>query len=260
MQRQFLDRFVAGGILVLLLLALGGCKTTLAEQKQHHRNSLIDYLYPNNQPPQELAATPAATGVVLPAKVGIAFAPDQIVLLSEKDKLEFLRRIREELVKYPFISSAEMIPSQHLAVGGGFTNLEQLRQMYGTDLIALVSYDQMQHTDEGFKTISYWTIVGMYMVKGEKNDTNTMMDLSLFHIPSRKMLLHAAGTSQVRASATYINLSEQLRNDSITGFSLATDNLIENLRGELASFQRTAAFNVPGQPPVSPAAPQTAGK
>jgi rhombotail lipoprotein len=260
MQRQFFGRLVVGGILLVSIFALWGCKTTMAEQKQHHRNSLIDYLYPGNQPPQEMAAAPTGTGVILPARVGIAFAPDQVVLLSEKDKLGFLRRIREELVKYPFISSAEMIPSQHLAVGGGFTNLEQLRQMYGTDLIALVSYDQMQHTDEGFSTISYWTIVGLYAVKGEKNDTNTMMDLSMFHVPSRKMLLHAAGTSQVRANATYINLSEQLRNDSITGFSQATDNLIENLRGELVRFQQQTTGASGGASPAMPAAPQAASK
>lgn len=229
--------------LSLILPGLGGCK--LAEQKRHYRNSLIDYLYPNDQTHQETAVSPVTAGVVLPARVGIAFAPEQVAQLSEKDKLELLGRVKEEFIKYPFIAAAELIPSQHLAVGGGYANLDKLRLMYGTDLIALVSYDQMQHTDEGFKTISYWTVVGMYVVKGEKNDTNTMMDLSLFHIPSRKMLLHAAGTSQVKEGATIINLSEQLRADSLAGFSRATDNLIENLRVELGKFQQTASLVAP---------------
>lgn len=226
----------AGAILVMVFLGLAGCN--MAEQKRHYRNSLIDYLYPNEQAHQEETVSPAAAGVALPARVGLAFAPEAVAQLSEKDKLELLGRIRDELVKYPFATGVELIPSQHLAIGGGFANLDKLRLMYGTDLIALVSYDQMQHTDEGFKTISYWTIVGMYMVEGEKNDTNTMLDLSLFHIPSRKMLLHAAGTSQVRKGATIINLSEQLRADSLAGFSQATDSLIENLRSELGKFQQ----------------------
>jgi len=235
---KLLHTLVAGCGILLLTLNLGGCN--YAEQKRHYRNSLIDYLYPNVQTPQEEAVPPAAAGVVLPAKVGIAFAPDQVALLSEKDKLELLQRIKAEFTRYPLFSATEVIPSQHLSLGGGFTNLEQLRLMYGIDLVGLVSYDQMQHTDEGFKTIAYWTVVGMYMIEGEKNDTNTMMDLSLFHIPSRKMLLHAAGTSQVRKSATFINLSEQLRNDSLSGFSQATDKLIENLRGELEVLQQSA--------------------
>ena len=219
---------------VLFAIGLSGC----AEQKQaHYRNSLIDYLYPNVQEPQQEPVLPTEAGVTLPTKVGLAFAPDQVATLSEKDKLELLQRIKEEFSKYPHFSAIEVIPSQHLSTGGGFANLEQLRRMYGIDLVALISYDQMQNTDQGFMSISYWTVVGMYVVEGEKNDTNTMMDLSLFHIPSRKMLLHAAGTSQVKESATIINLSEQLRSDSLRGFSQATDNLISNLREELGKFQ-----------------------
>lgn len=243
MQGQFSGKLIVGWVVLLVALGLCGCK--MAEQKHHYRNSLIDYLYPNDQAHQEAAVAPATAGVTLPAKVGIAFAPEVVAQISEKDKLELLKRIKDEFETHPFIAAAELIPSQHLSVSGGFANLDKLRLMYGTDLIALVSYDQMQHTDEGFKTISYWTIVGMYVVEGEKNDTNTMMDLSLFHIPSRKMLLHAAGTSQVREGATIINLSEQLRNDSLTGFSQATDNLIGNLRGELGKFQQTTAAATP---------------
>lgn len=238
MHRHLLKAFGACCTILLVTFSLWGCK--FSEQRLHHRNSLIDYLYPNVQAPPEQAVSTAAAEVVLPARVGIAFAPDQVVLLSEKDKLELLQRIKAEFAKFPFVNSAELIPSQHLSQGGGFANLDQLRLMYGMDLIALVSYDQMQHTDEGFKTLSYWTVVGMYAVEGEKNDTNTMMDLSLFHIPSRRMLLHAVGTSQVKKGATFINLSEQLRNDSLAGFSQATDSLIDNLRGELVKFQESA--------------------
>jgi rhombotail lipoprotein len=236
MHGHLLKLLVACFTILLAALSLGGCGET---KKAHYRNSLIDYLYPNVQAPQEESVAPVAAGVVLPAKVGIAFAPDQVALLSEKDKLELLQRVKAEFARYPVFTSIELIPSQHLSQGGGFANLEQLRLMYGIDLAGLVSYDQMQHTDAGFKTISYWTIVGMYMIEGEKNDTNTMMDLSLFHIPSRKMLLHAAGTSQVRKGATYVNLSEQLRNDSLSGFLLATDNMIGNLRVELDKLQQS---------------------
>jgi rhombotail lipoprotein len=223
-----------------LLFALGLCGC-MEQKKAHYRNSLIDYLYPNVQAPQEEPVAPAAVDITLPAKVGIAFAPDQVALLSEKDKLELLQRIKAEFTRYPQFSAVEVIPSQHLSMGGGFANLDQLRLMYGIDLAALISYDQMQHTDQGFKSISYWTIVGMYVIEGEKNDTNTMMDISLFHIPSRKMLLHAAGTSQVKESATIINLSEQLRSDSLSGFSQATDNMINNLREELGKLQSSDA-------------------
>ncbi|WP_372679817.1 rhombotarget lipoprotein [Desulfosarcina sp.] len=110
--------------------------------------------------------------------------------------------------------------------------------MYGIDVITLVSYDQVQHTDEGMLSLSYWTIVGAYTVRGEKNDTGTMVDAVLYDIPSRKMLFRAPGTSRIKGSSTLVNLSEQLRTDSLNGFHLAADNLVTNLQLELDRFRK----------------------
>ncbi len=57
--------------------------------------------------------------------------------------------------------------------------------MYDIDVIALVSYDQVQFTDGSFLSLTYWTIVGAYVVAGEKNDTSTMLDLTDPHKPSK---------------------------------------------------------------------------
>jgi rhombotail lipoprotein len=115
--------------------------------------------------------------------------------------------------------------------------LDQIRTMFGTDVIALVSYDQVQFTDEGLLSLSYWTLVGAYVVKGEKNDTQTMMDLAVYHVPTRKMLFRAPGLSRVKASATPVNLPEQLRADRSTGFTEASTDLVANLHTELEGFQ-----------------------
>lgn len=34
--------------------------------------------------------------------------------------------------------------------------------MTGADIIALISYDQVQFTDEGLASLSYWTVLGYY--------------------------------------------------------------------------------------------------
>ena len=116
-------------------------------------------------------------------------------------------------------------------------SLDQIRTMHGVDVIALISYDQVQHTSEDMLSIAYWTIVGMYVVKGERNDTNTMMDTAVYHIPSRKLLFRAPGTSQIKGSATPVNLSEQLRKDSYDGFVKANSDMIANLHAELERFK-----------------------
>jgi rhombotail lipoprotein len=157
--------------------------------------------------------------------------------LSEKERMDLMDRISTEFKKLPFVKNIEVIPSAYLTPTGGFANLDQIRAMYGVDVIALLSYDQVQHTDEGLLSLSYWTIVGAYIIKGEKNDTSTMLDAAVYDISSRKMLFRAPGTSHIQGSATPVNLSEQLRIDSLEGFRTASDNLVVNLQEQLERFK-----------------------
>ncbi|MFQ5487965.1 MAG: rhombotarget lipoprotein, partial [Gammaproteobacteria bacterium] len=133
--------------------------------------------------------------------------------------------------------------SAYLTPAGVFSNLDQIRNMYGIDVIALVSYDQVQFTDEGMLSLTYWTLVGAYVVSGEKNDTSTMLDTAVYDIPSRKMLFRAPGTSQVKGRATPVNLSGELRADSLKGFQEATAAMIVNLDRQLASFREKIKSN-----------------
>ena len=102
----------------------------------------------------------------------------------------------------------------------------------------LLSYDQSQFQDTGAWSITYWTIIGAYIVQGEKNDTHTLMDAALFLIPSRKMLFRASGINHIKNSATPINLSEQAREDSLTGFRQASMDVAKNLQKKLYDFRK----------------------
>lgn len=225
-------------LILLLLFALTGCAEYFGRSQSRYTSSVVDYLYPE----KEIAAIPAVPHLSLPLNVGIAFVPESGASaknwLNRKEKTDLMERISSEFRTLPFIKNIEMIPTDYLTDGGGFGNLDQIKTMYGIDVIALISYDQVQHTDEGLLSISYWTIIGAYAVKGEKNDTSTMVDAVLYDIPSRKMLFRAPGTSRIKASSTLVNLSEQLRKNSREGFQLAANNLIENLRAELERFRK----------------------
>jgi rhombotail lipoprotein len=226
--------------LVVLALALivAGCYGLYGKQTRH-ASSVVQYLYPDQE---NVAVTPSIPVLSLPIKAGIAFVPDteragDAYRLSEKQKLDIMDQIAAEFAKYPFVKSIERIPTVYLRPKGGFTNLDQIRTMHGIDVIALISYDQVQHTNEDLLSIAYWTIVGMYVVKGEKNDTSTMMDTAVYHIASRKLLFRAPGTSQIKGSATPVNLAEQLRKDSYDGFVKANEDMIANLHTELERFK-----------------------
>jgi rhombotail lipoprotein len=233
-------RMIVVVVSCLALPWLGGCAGLDAfGRQQRNTSSMVDYLYPQ----KEVKEVPAIPRLSLPLRVGVAFVPESEARyrpksnLTEKDKLELMERISAEFNKLDFVKEIEIIPSAYLTRGGGFTNLDQIRTMYAVDVIALLSYDQVQHTDEGLLSLSYWTIIGAYVVKGEKNDTSTMVDAAVYDIKSRKMLFRAPGTSHIKQSATLVNLSEQLRLDSLNGFRLAADDLVVNLQSALDRFK-----------------------
>ncbi len=101
-----------------------------------------------------------------------------------------------------------------------------------------LSYDQSQFADTGAASITYWTLIGAYFVKGEKNDTHTLMDAALFHIESRKMLFRAQGVSHTKSTATPVNFTEQARKDSHLGFQQASLDLMKNLKQKLYGFRK----------------------
>jgi len=224
--------FLLGSI--CLSLALGGCATT---RERHTSASVVDFLYPDTKAPVLAPAVPILT---LPLHVGIAFVPSKAYgspVLTEQRKTQLLQQVADHFRQYPYVKDIDIIPSAYLKPQGGFANLDQIRTMYGIDVVALVSYDQMQFTDEGILSLTYWTIVGAYVVPGEKNDTQTMLDTVVLDINSRKMLFRAPGTSHVKASATLVNVSEQLRHDSESSFDDAAKQLIVNLDQQLAQFK-----------------------
>ncbi len=240
-----------GLLWLLVMLSLTSC----VSQQVNTKSSVMEYLYPNSSDTYE---TPSIPSLKLPLRVGVAFVPPSRQnssihnfwtghsysgLISEAKKSEILEEVADNFRDLDFVGSIEVVPTGYLTSGGGFSNLSQIKAMYGIDVIALVSYDQVQFTDEGILSLSYWTIVGAYVISGEKNDTNTLMDTVVYDISSKKLLFRAPGTSQVSGKSTPINLSEELRADSMQGFDQAALNMASNLKIQLAAFKRRIKDN-----------------
>lgn len=232
------------GLAAAVAVVLAGCET-FGVARHHRANSLYAYLYSDQAGHVDAPAIPKLS---LPLRVGIAFVPaggggrggnyfPQDEVFSENDKARLMQRISEQFKPFPFVKSIEIIPTAYLTPGGGFANLDQLRTIYGIDVIALLSYDQVQFTDEGILSLTYWTIVGAYVVPGEKNETKTMLDAAVYDINSRTLLFRAPGLSSVKSSATPVNLSQELRENSGLGFEDAATNLVAGLKIQLEEFK-----------------------
>ncbi len=213
-----------------------GCVSWRGGHETRRQSSTVSFLYPKAK---DMTVSPGIPHLTLPLDVGIAFVPESGKWnpTSEEQKAVLLKSVAERFANQPFIRKITIIPTAYLRPDGGFANLDQIQSMMGVDVIALVAYDQIQHTDEGLLSLAYWTIVGAYVVNSEKNDTSTMMDTAVFHIPSRKMLFRAPGTSQIKARSTYVNWSEQMRKNAREGLTRANEEMIQNLELELNRFK-----------------------
>jgi rhombotail lipoprotein len=226
-------RFLCLGLAGLLV---AGCVIN-PQSRNTHATSVMQFLFPRDSQHIE---TPGIPVLSLPLRVGVAFVPGANAFgggISEAAKAELLKRVAAEFRGLPYVKSIEIIPTTYLRPNGGFENLDQIKVMFGVDVIALVAYDQIQFTSQGVLSLAYWTIVGAWVVQGERNDTQTLMEAVVFDVASRKMLFRAPGTSRIKASSTPVNLPEELQADSRKGFDAATTEMIANLKTELENFK-----------------------
>jgi rhombotail lipoprotein len=217
--------------------ALAGCASWMPQGGTRHTGSAVDYLYPDAREAPRMQESMATLRP--PVRVGIAFAPGSagLTALPESERIKLLERVRAAFSKHAYIGAIEIIPSQYLRPKGGFANLDQATRMLNVDIVALLSYDQVQFTDSNKLSLLYWTIVGAYVINGDQYDIQTMVDAAVFDVASRKLLLRAPGTSQVKGGAPLMGFTERARAARQEGYDKAVDNLIPQLQAELDRFR-----------------------
>jgi rhombotail lipoprotein len=206
--------------------------------RQGMSSSLVDYLYPNGEIPPEYDEN--IPNLSLPLRVGLAFVPAQssnIEGLSEANKNSLLEKAKQSFSDREFINEITIIPDTYLRSGRGFKTVDQVARLYGIDVMALVSYDQIAHVDDTKSSILYWTIVGAYFIKGSKNDVQTFVDTAIFDVKTHKLLFRAPGINKIVATSTLINSTEEMRKAREDSFSLAMSDMTENLSEELDKFK-----------------------
>ena len=200
-------------------------------------SSLVDYLYPRGEEPPPFDET--VPQLNLPLRVGLAFVPSSkrnTEGLSEAHKLLLLSRVKTAFKDREFIKSISIIPDTYLRSAKGFKSIDQIARIYGLDSIALVSYDQVSHTEDTKASILYWTIVGAYFIKGSVNDVQTFVDTSVFDVKTHKLLFRAPGVHESRGSDTLVNTIEETRKRRAESFDKAMEDMTQNLNDEMNVF------------------------
>jgi len=227
----------------IALLTLGGVLSAreAAGATLERRASVLEYLYPTGK-----TATPAReVKLELPLRVAVAFAPTSrdgasADPFSEVERRELLKRVVEAFRSIPEVQSVDILPTSALRPSGGFENLEQAAGTLDANVVALLSYDQVQFEDPSMLSLLYLTIVGAFVIPGNLHQTQTLLDASVFDVASHNLLFTGSGSSKVDARSTLVGNDRVQRETSAGGFDMATEDLIASLNKALAVFREHA--------------------
>lgn len=226
------------------VLLLGGC-TWLFNDVHFGRSSqtstpLVDFLYTEGRVP-ELDAQPE---LQLPIRVAVSFLPSGTGPRSFQpgaiDREKVLKALREHFRALPYVSEIVIVPDYYLhsGKGDGLMQIEQLSRLLHFDLFALVSYDQIQNSYQNDRSLAYFTIVGAYVVRGDRNETHTLLDVAVIDPKSRALVMRAGGTSALKGNVKAVDSERHSVAQSTRGFELATEQLIANFSRELTDFEQ----------------------
>ena len=232
-------RFAVSAVLAGLLL--GGCVTEpwtpWRNSTARANSSLVEFLYPGGGMPPRETRVPE---LHVPLRVGLAFLPtrgDSTVAPDAALRERLLERVRQRFRDRKFVSEIVLIPDYYFTTQQGFEGLEAVQRLYSTDLMALVSYDQVMHGDANAWSLGYITIVGAYVLKGNRYDVSTLVDLAVVDPASRSLVLRAGGTDTRHGNVTLVDSGVEAREGSTLGFNAAADQMIEHFDVALKEFE-----------------------
>ena len=226
---------------LVVVFGLSGCADlacfTSCQRHAQNSTSLVEFLYPNGAPPPAQDSQPQLR---LPLRVGLAFLPsngEQRIGPDAAQKEALLQEIRKRFVSRKFIAEIVLIPDYYLQGKRGFEGLEGVQRLYGIDLMALVSYDQVAHEDDNHWSLGYMTIVGAYVLKGTRHDVSTLVDLAVVDPATHSLVLRAGGFDTRHGTVALVDENRRLRETASEAFAAATQQMIDHFDSALTAFE-----------------------
>ncbi len=228
-------------IIFAITTTLMACASMENTSRQRQVASVLAYLFPGKEYVPPAAETVAELRV--PFRIGVAFVPDAASTpfrLPESDRLKLAGKVSDAFRNYPFVREIVPVPSMYLEPGGGFENLHRVASMLKLDVIALVSFDQVQNAGATGWSFLYWTGIGAYSIEGDRYDILTSVEATVFDIKSQHLLMRAGGISNIKGTATLVGFSEKAREARTRGFDEAVTEMIGKLHAEVKGFRERA--------------------
>lgn len=227
-------------LVFIVVLAISGCSSVYERRKTSSLS--MSPIVPQASEGGIATTSPKGVQIKTPMRIGLAFAPLPEKSGASRDlpsqlKQNLLEKVRNAFSGLSFVEAIEVVPTTYLKEGNEFESLIAASHALNFDAMTLITYDQEQFSDPSNWSLFYWTIIGIYLVPGEKNETRTLLEASVVAADSRVLLLHATGSDKSKGWKTPIDVKPGLREAAEESFKKATDNLIVDLRRQLEKAQ-----------------------
>lgn len=146
-------------IRILLLGAIATSCLGCVNQQLSQRSNALEYLYSGGAE----ARAPAAVKIQTPVRVGLAFAPTSSATretFTANQKQKLMQRLATKFATRKGIESIEITPGNYINPKGGFDELDRLRASFRINQVVLLSYDQVQFSESGGLSLTYWVTYG----------------------------------------------------------------------------------------------------
>jgi rhombotail lipoprotein len=161
-------------------------------------------------------------------------------------KKNTLEQVKASFAAVEYIDRIEVIPELYTSSRGQGPQLDQLRQLYQLDVLALVSYDQLVNRKENLLAVTYLSIVGNYIFPGSHFDVSTLIDLAVIDLDSKRLLFRAAGTHASKGTSAEAYTRHRYDRHQSQGFASAMHTMIGNLNLALNQFEERLKAKRPG--------------
>ncbi|WP_141215560.1 hypothetical protein [Hahella sp. CCB-MM4] len=173
---------------------------------------------------------PAAVGILMVPSNNTSMVPDSTLRLAAGTlKAELLKN--SDYVNRVIVVNRSDIYEKH--------SLEEIRQLYGVDILTVITYQQDQRSDRnGFSALMDFAIIPAFTVPSVKTTTTSVIEGTIVHLPSNAVIFRASGLDSRSRYMTPVATQENGRNEesieslvsSVKDFGTEVSGVLDGLK------------------------------
>jgi rhombotail lipoprotein len=228
-------------ICVLAAVTIGGCAADVHRTRVAGTAPIFSYLSLKDS---TIGATPTEP-LTFPTRVSIVYAPPMSTRPQTEQVPQTTLRAAAESLKTRLLAHSAYVKSVVIGHTSETLSLEQTRNMYGCDIVVILSYSQLQNAERGgiSKALDI-TLIGGHLYPGVTITTETGIEATVVHTPTQYILFTESGSDSRKNYSTPDGVNTTAGNAARKGFTAAIDDLADRMGKIIVKYDATQQIQV----------------